>query len=87
MHQAAHQEEVLPKEEEALQEEAPREEVPQAEEHQEEEPLVEDLQEEDNHLHSRPKRHNQYKRDRDMNLYVERKSKNSAETRQTPRSS
>ena len=77
-----HQEEVLPKEEEA-----PQKEAPQAEEHQEEEPLVEDLPEEDNHLHSRPKQHNQYKQDRDTNLYMAQKLKSSEETEQTPRSS
>ena len=73
----AHQEEALP--EEALPEEALLEEAPQEE----------DLPGEDNHLHSKPKRHNQYpsKLDHAMNRYEERKLKNSEETVQMPRSS
>ena len=59
------------------------------EEHQVEEPLVEDLPEEDNHPHSKPKRHNQYpnKPDHDTNPYVVPKLKDSKETEQTPRNS
>ena len=70
--------------EEAHQEEALQEEVPQ-----EEEPLEADLPEEDNHLHNKPKRHNQYlnKLGRDMNLYAAPKLKSSKETEQMPRNS
>ena len=79
----AHQEEVaFP--EEALQEEVLLEEAPQ-----EEAPQEGDLPEEGNHLHNKPKRHNQYpsKPDHAMNQYEGRKSKNSKETAQMPRSS
>ena len=80
----AHQEEAaLP--EEALQEEALQEEVALPEEALQEE----DPQEEDNHLHNKPKRHNQYPSNPDhaMNQYEERKSKNSEEIAPMPRNS
>ena len=78
----AHQEEAL--QEEALQEEALPEEALL-----EEAPQEEDLPGEDNHPHSKPKRHNQYpsKLDHATNRYEERKLKNSEETVQMPRSS
>ena len=96
--EVAHQEEValleeaLPEEthqEEALPEEAHQEEVPLAEVHQVEEPLVEDLLEEDNHPHNKPKQCNQYpsKQDHAMNRYEKRKLKNPEETAPMPRSS
>ena len=83
----AHQEETL--QEEALQEEVLQEEALPEEALQEEAPQEEDLPGEDNHLHSKPKRHNQYpsKLDHVMNRYGERKLKNSEETVQMPRSS
>ena len=84
--QAEEPQEEAPQAEEHQAEE-PQEEAPQAEEHQEEEPLVEDPPEVDNHPHSRPKQHNQYKRDCDTNLYAAQKSKSSEETEQTPKNS
>ena len=85
--EAGHQEEAL--QEEALQGEALQGEVPPAEEHQEEDPLEVDPQEEGNHLHNKPKWHNQYlsKLDHAMNQYAEQKLKNSEETAPTPRNS
>jgi hypothetical protein len=82
LHLEVEQEEALPEEalpEEALPEEALLEEAPQEE----------DLPGEDNHLHSKPKRHNQYpsKLDHAMNRYEEQKLKNSEETVQMPKSS
>ena len=61
--------------EEAHQEEAHQEEALQEEAPQEEEPLEADLPEEDNHLHNKPKRHNQYpsKPAHDTNLYAAQK--------------
>ena len=88
----AHQEEVL--QEEVLLEEAPQEEDPQEEALQEEvlpeeAPQEEDPQGEDNHPHSKPKRHNQYPRNpaHAMNRYEERKSKNSEEIVPMPKNS
>ena len=83
----AHQEEAP--QEEAHQEEAPQEEAHQEEVLPEEAHQEEALQEEGNHLHNKPKRHNQYlsKLDHAMNRYEERKSKNSVETEPTPRNS
>ena len=82
----AHPEEAALPEEVALQEEAA---LPEEAALQEEAPQGEDPQEEDNRLHSKPKRHNQYPNNLDhaMNQYEERKLKNSEETVQMPRNS
>ena len=87
MHPEVELEEAL--QEEAPQEEALQEEAPQEEALLEEAPQEEDLPGEDNHLHSKPKRHNQCPSNLDhaMNQYEERKLKNSEETVQMPRSS
>ena len=84
----AHQEEA-PKEEAVLPEEALQEEALPEEALLEEAPQEEDLPGEDNHLHSKPRRHNQYPSNLDhaMNRYEERKLKNSEETELMPRSS
>ena len=83
----AHQEAVL--QEEVLQEEVLQEEVLQEEVRQEEALQEGDPQEEDNHLHSKLKRHNQYpnKLDHAMNPFEEQRLRNSEENEPTPRNS